>query len=196
MSSPLHCTRRIRSLENHVAEIRQTQTVIQNTLVEIAAHLRSGSHFQARSHSAYPPFVHQSPSVHSMGSPSMSTPTVGTHPPQLMVDTAHGQTPTPGGSSVTPQMMSGHPSMPFQTPPLPGSGHRSMGSGDMRGPIPNNMYSPKQQHNGARATTMKPFSSIDRMGTTRGQQSNVYSMRYHTGDKRQQRKNEIGRAQV
>ncbi|KAJ3556439.1 hypothetical protein NM688_g2024 [Phlebia brevispora] len=173
---------RIRSLEAHVAEIRQSQTVIQNTLAEIAAHLRAGSHFQARSPSAYPPFVHQSPSVHSIGSPSMSTPTVGSHPPQLMVDT-HNQTPTPGGSSVTP-MMGSHPQMSYQTPPMSAPGHRSMGSGDMRGSHPPTMYSPHQQGHptGPNATTLPPFSTIDSMG--RGP-SNVSSMRYHPADQSQ-----------
>ncbi|KAF7799345.1 hypothetical protein EIP86_010577 [Pleurotus ostreatoroseus] len=170
----------LESLEAHVAEIRQSQTVIQNTLAEIAAHLRNGSHFQARSPSAYPPFAHQSPSMHSMGSPSMSTPTVGSHPPQLMVDT-HNQTPTPGASNVTP-MMAGHQQMAYQTPPMSTPGHRPMGSGDMRASHPPTMYSPQQAHPGSHPS-LPPFSSIETM--SRGQPSNVSSMRYHPADQNQ-----------
>ncbi|KAJ3968758.1 hypothetical protein EV361DRAFT_805082 [Lentinula raphanica] len=67
---------RIRSLENHVAEIRNTQNSILNALTDIQASIRGGA-FQNRSPSAYPPsFHHQSPSVNS---PSLSTPPA-THP--------------------------------------------------------------------------------------------------------------------
>ena len=79
-------------------------------------------------------------------------------------------------------MMSGH-SMSFQSPPLSASGHRPMGSGDMRSG-PNSMYSPAQAHPAAHATTLPPFSSIETMG--RGQPSNVSSMRYHPAEQRQQ----------
>ncbi|KAJ4485944.1 hypothetical protein J3R30DRAFT_3442999 [Lentinula aciculospora] len=62
---------RIRSLETHVVEIRNTQNSILNTLSDIQASLRGGS-FQNRSPSAYPPpFHHQSPSINS---PPLSTP--------------------------------------------------------------------------------------------------------------------------
>lgn len=181
----LTSTRRIRSLENHVAEIRATQTVIQNTLTEIAAHLRGGSHFVGRSPSVYPPsLTHQSPSVHSIGSPGMSTPTVGGHP-QLLVDTAH--TPTPGGSSGHPQshMMSRQhrdsiSSATYHSPTLGASGHRVPGAGDMHPPqiLP---YG-QQGHSGPHGTTLPPFSSLETMGPPRGQPSNVSSMRYHSGD--------------
>ncbi|EKM61311.1 uncharacterized protein PHACADRAFT_168746 [Phanerochaete carnosa HHB-10118-sp] len=176
---------RIRSLENHVAEIRASQTVIQNTLTEIAAHLRGGSHFAGRSPSVYPPsLTHQSPSVHSIGSPGMSTPTVGGHP-QLLVDTAH--TPTPGGSSGHPQshMMSRQhrdsiPSATYQSPTLGALGHRVPGAGDMHPPqVPS--YG-QQGHSGPHGTTLPPFSSLETMGPPRGQPSNVSSMRYHPGD--------------
>jgi len=65
--------RRIRSLEAHVADIRQTQTTISNTLAELVQQLRQGGH-NIRSPSVYPPSsFQQSPSVNS---PSVSTPTV------------------------------------------------------------------------------------------------------------------------
>ncbi|KAJ3910125.1 hypothetical protein F5879DRAFT_930999 [Lentinula edodes] len=68
---------RIRSLETHVVEIRNTQTSILNTLADIQASLR-GASFQNRSPSAYPPsFHHHSPSVNSP--PITSPPTAHTH---------------------------------------------------------------------------------------------------------------------
>ncbi|GJE85799.1 fungal specific transcription factor domain-containing protein [Phanerochaete sordida] len=173
---------RIRSLEGHVAEIRASQTVIQNTLAEIAAHLRGGAHFPGRSPSMYPPsFTHQSP--HSIGSPGISTPTVGGHP-QLLVDTAH--TPTPGGSGGHPQshMMSRQhrdsiSSNTYQSPTLGSSGHRVGGAGDMHPP---QVAYGQQGQSGPHGTTLPPFSSLETMGPPRGPPSNVSSMRYHSGD--------------
>ena len=114
-----------------------------------------------------------------MGSPSMSTPTVGSHPPQLMVDTAN-QTPTPGGSQG---MMTPHGQMTFQSPALSTPGHRPMGSGEIRPMHPSNPYSPQQVHPGQ--TTLPPFSSIESL-QGRGQPTNVSSMRYIPSDQRQQ----------
>lgn len=75
-----HCTRRMRNLESHVADIRQSQTAIQNTLVEIINHLRSGSTNAIRSPSSFPPtYMHSSPNVHADSPASMSTP-VSTRP--------------------------------------------------------------------------------------------------------------------
>ena len=164
-------------------EIRQTQNVIQNTLAEIAAHLRGGTHFPTRSPSAYPPtFTHQSPSVHSMGSPSISTPTVGSHPPQLMVDTAH--TPTPGGTSaLTPSHVRHRDSISntYQSPSLGTAAHRSGGAGDMHPPqVHPGIYG--QGQTGAHGTTLPPFSSLETMGPPRGQPSNVSSMRFSSAD--------------
>ena len=69
--------RRIRSLEAHVADIRQSQTIIQNTLMDIAAHLRGSAPLSSRS--PYPgPFAHHSPGAQSLGSPAVSTPSTGT----------------------------------------------------------------------------------------------------------------------
>lgn len=183
--------RRIRSLETHVAEIRQSQTVIQNTLAEIAAHLRGGAHFQTRSPSVYPPpFGHHSPSVHSMGSPSISTPTTGSHPPQLIVDTAH--TPTPGGSSnsLTPSHMLNRQhrdsiSNSYQSPPLSAAAHRASGANDMHPPQSHPSMYGQQGQAGPHGTTLPPFSSLETMGPPRGQPSNVSSMRYHAGDSSQ-----------
>jgi hypothetical protein len=75
ISRSLHRIRRIRTLESHVADIRQSQTAIQNTLVELVNHLRAGSANMIRSPSAFPPtYMHPSPNVHADSPASMSTP--------------------------------------------------------------------------------------------------------------------------
>ena len=99
LSRVLHRARRIRSLETHVMDIRQSQTAIQNTLVEIVNHLRAGSTGIIRSPSAFPStsYIHPSPNVHADSPASMSTP-VSARPP---LDTGHSIMPTPqSGSSV------------------------------------------------------------------------------------------------
>jgi hypothetical protein len=122
-------SRRIRSLESHVADIRQTQVAIQSTLTEIVSHLRNGLGPTHRSPSAYqpPPFT---PDLQSQDSPATATASTPTnpshsHPPQLMVDThaptthgPHQQMVTSGQSSVI--------SPPGPRPPL--SAHKSSGS--------------------------------------------------------------------
>ncbi|KAI0785462.1 hypothetical protein BC629DRAFT_1517230 [Irpex lacteus] len=151
---------RIRSLEAHVADIRQTQTAIQSTLMEIAAHLRGSQHFPARSPSVYPPpFAHPSPTVHSMSSPSGSTPTAGNHPTPLM-----------HRDSIS--------STAYQSPPLNAAGHRPMGSAEIHAPSAH--YSQQSSGpSGSHGTTLPPFSSIESMGPPRTQPSNVSSVRYH-----------------
>lgn len=122
-----------------------------------------------------------------MGSPSISTPTAGAHPPQLIVDTAH--TPTPGGgSTLTPSHVMGRQhrdsiSNAYQSPPLSAAGHRAAGAGDMHPPQahPNNIYGQPGQA-GPHGTTLPPFSSLETMGPPRGQPSNISSMRYHPAD--------------
>lgn len=193
--------RRIRSLEAHVADIRQTQTVIQNTLLEIASHLRGGAPFHSRSPS-FPVFAHQSPSALSMGSPSVSTPSASaSHPPQLMLDTSHAG-PTSPSSNGTVTQGSGPMSAtlgsnthrpnrdPTQThyrsPSLGATGRRPVSqhdihntqlsaSGNLMYPPPN----PPTHRLPAQGTTLPPFSSIESMGPPRTQPSNVSSMRYN-----------------
>ena len=104
--------RRIRSLESHVADIRQTQVAIQSTLTEIVSHLRNGLGPSHRSPSVYqpPPFTPDLQSQDSPATAAASTPTnpSHSHPPQLMVDThassSHGPHPqqmiTSGQTSV------------------------------------------------------------------------------------------------
>ncbi|OBZ79930.1 Transcriptional activator of proteases prtT [Grifola frondosa] len=159
---------RIRSLEAHVADIRQTQTVIQNTLVEIATHLRGGS-------------------------PGVSTPSTGPHPPQLMVDTAHGSSvSTSSGVPPThgPMMNRQHReqmSASYQSPTMAPAGHRPTAQGEFHPPQvpPNMMYNaaaPGHNQSGQHSTTLPPFSSIESMGPPRSQPTNVSSMRYNAAD--------------
>lgn len=69
--------RRIRSLEAHVAEIRFTQSSIQNTLLEIVGYLRGATPYNNRSPSTFsqPPYT-QSP---TMQSPPTSAGPNGSH---------------------------------------------------------------------------------------------------------------------
>ncbi|KAG8219668.1 hypothetical protein J3R82DRAFT_623 [Butyriboletus roseoflavus] len=71
---------RIRSLEAHVADIRATQAAIQNTLLEIFAHLRGTAPLIHRSPSTFSQgqYTH-SPTVPSIGSPPLSAPANGSH---------------------------------------------------------------------------------------------------------------------
>ena len=89
--------RRIRSLETHVAEIRQSQNAIQSVLAEIAAHLRVGS-ASVRSPSAFPPYLHHSPAIHADSPASMSTPISAR--PQLEMGHPTMTTPQPGNPPV------------------------------------------------------------------------------------------------
>jgi len=101
ISRSLHCTRRMRSLESHVADIRQSQTAIQTTLVEIVNHLRGGSTNMIRSPPAFPPtYMHSSPNVHADSPASMSTP-VSARP---TLDTGHAimSTSQPGSTVRLP----------------------------------------------------------------------------------------------
>jgi hypothetical protein len=76
-------------------DIRQSQTAIQNSLVEIVNHLRAGSAGAIRSPSAFP-YLHPSPNIHADSPASMSTP-VSARP---SLDTGHAimTTPQPGPS--------------------------------------------------------------------------------------------------
>ncbi|KAI0079627.1 hypothetical protein K474DRAFT_1591918 [Panus rudis PR-1116 ss-1] len=166
---------RIRSLEAHVADIRQTQTAIQSTLVEIAAHLRGTSQFPARSPSAYPPtFAHQPPSVHSQ-SPSISTPSM----------TASSVTPSHGAMNPPSRSVQSQNPAQYRSPPHNSAGPRQVGPNDLphpQGQGPNQIYSANQGHapGSIHGTTLPPFSSLETMGPPRSQPANVSSMRYHS----------------
>ncbi|KAG5729514.1 hypothetical protein E4T56_gene4612 [Termitomyces sp. T112] len=152
---------RIRSLEAHVADIRQTQTAISNTLTELVAHLRGG--LIARSPSAYPQPFHQQHSP-NMSSPSMSTPTA-THQHMSEIH------PSPsGGPTVFSPSHQG--SMP---PPVPSNTDSSFSM------IPQSYASHQSphayNHGSGQGPVLPPFSSISSMGPPTAQ-SNVSSLRY------------------
>ncbi|KAF5388490.1 hypothetical protein D9757_004585 [Collybiopsis confluens] len=106
---------RIRSLEAHVVEIRHTQTSILSTLADIQASLR-GAAFQNRSPSAYPPFHHQSPSVHS---PAISTPPTA-HPHVSDIQSPAAQTNPYSAHPLNPSS-SRQPRPPMNTYPTQNS---------------------------------------------------------------------------
>ncbi|KAH7885934.1 hypothetical protein F5I97DRAFT_1927803 [Phlebopus sp. FC_14] len=98
---------RIRSLEAHVAEIRITQSSIQNTLLELVSHLRGTASYNNRSPSTFsqPQYAH-SPTVQSMSSPPMSAGANGSH---IGDPNVHGGTATPttyqtSHGSITPML--------------------------------------------------------------------------------------------
>ncbi|OSD03279.1 hypothetical protein PYCCODRAFT_1434695 [Trametes coccinea BRFM310] len=167
---------RIRSLEAHVADIRATQTAIQNTLLEIASHLRGGGPPTSRSPSTYPPFAHHSPGGQSLGSPAVSTPSTATS--------------TLTSSHVMPNMAAQRshrePHPPMYPPPTIPQNHRPAGPGDMHPQGPQSMMynngAAGQPHAGAHGPSLPPFSSIESMGPPRSQPTNVSSMRYNAAD--------------
>lgn len=171
---------RIRSLEAHVSDIRQTQVAIQSTLTEIVSHLRNGLGPAHRSPSVYqpPPFT---PDIQSQDSPATATASTPTnpphpHPPQLMVDThapsSHGQ----HQQMVTPSQPSVI-SPPGSRPPLSaqqssGAFHPIVGAPGHRPHAGQHQNAAGGHHHGP---VLPPFSSIEGSGSSR---SNVSSVRY------------------
>ncbi|KAF9229106.1 hypothetical protein BS17DRAFT_771032 [Gyrodon lividus] len=95
---------RIRSLEAHVADIRVTQSAIQNTLLEIVSHLRGTAPYNNRSPSTFSQAQYtQSPTIQSMGSPPMSAGPNGSH---------IGDPNMHGGPSTPTAYQTGHGSIP------------------------------------------------------------------------------------
>ena len=138
--------RRIRSLESHVADIRQSQVAIQSTLTEIVSHLRNGLGPTHRSPSIYqpPPFTPDLQSQDSPATAAASTPTnvPHSHPPQLMVDThassTHGphqqQMVTPGHQPQSSVMSPPGPRAPLSAQQSAGPFHSIMGGPGHRPP--------------------------------------------------------------
>ena len=168
-------SRRIRSLETHVAEIRHSQAAIQNVLAEIAAHLRVGS-ASVRSPSTFPPtYLHHSPAIHADSPASMSTPVSAR--PQL--DIGHPIMTTP-----QPVCLSLHVHSPkfltlvqmYPTPPIP----TMRPNGDMQASQGSPAYSPinSQYHmpTGAHQSMLPPISAIEPT-VPRPQHDNISSVR-------------------
>jgi hypothetical protein len=111
--------RRIRSLEAHVADIRVTQSAIQNTLLEIVSHLRGTAPYNNRSPSTFSQAQYtQSPTIQSIGSPPVSACPNGSHV---------GDSNIHGGPATPTAYQTGHGSIPPMLNP-PSRHIRSSGS--------------------------------------------------------------------
>ncbi|KAI6095508.1 hypothetical protein EDD16DRAFT_1678199 [Pisolithus croceorrhizus] len=98
---------RIRSLEAHVADIKRTQTSIQNSLLEIVSHLRGTGSYTNRSPSTYQqPQYAQSPTTQSMGTPPMPSGSNGSHPPDHSIAGAATLTTYQSSHNTLPPMHS------------------------------------------------------------------------------------------
>ncbi|KAF8973572.1 hypothetical protein BDZ97DRAFT_1690763 [Flammula alnicola] len=177
---------RIRSLEAHVADIRQTQTAISNTLSELVHHLRAGG-LNARSPSAYPAAsFQQSPSLNS---PSLSTPTVS-HQHASPSSATSFPSSQQSGSSVPPprQQRASLPNTAYQS--SAGQSAQAIPSDDVHASQLSPVYGTYPQggqnfniHNQSnQGPVLPPFSSIQTMGPPVSQQSNVSSVRYQSSD--------------
>ena len=163
----LTLSRRIRSLETHVADIRVTQAAIQNTLLEIVAHLRATAPSTHRSPSTFSPGHYtQSPTIPSVGSPPVSATSNGSHIGDHNIH--HGPpTPTTYHSSI----------QPILNPPsreLRSSGSQPT-AGDFHSP-----QLPSHTNPGAppfsfppSGAVLPPFSSIGAIGTGTAQGSST-----------------------
>ncbi|KIJ21916.1 hypothetical protein PAXINDRAFT_159912 [Paxillus involutus ATCC 200175] len=110
---------RIRSLEAHVADIRVTQSAIQNTLLEIVSHLRGTAPYNNRSPSTFSQAQYtQSPTIQSIGSPPVSACPNGSHV---------GDSNIHGGPATPTAYQTGHGSIPPMLNP-PSRHIRSSGS--------------------------------------------------------------------
>ncbi|KXN85678.1 Transcriptional activator of proteases prtT [Leucoagaricus sp. SymC.cos] len=156
---------RIKSLEAHVAEIKNTQIRIESTLAELAAHLRAGS-FTGRSPSTYPPSsFQQSPSLNS---PAVSTPTAS-HP--TISDLRQPRSAIPGYQSQ-PGTVSTQQGSGGEIPPQLSPSYANFPPGN----------APPYQH--AQGQMLPPISSIQGMGQGGSSlQSNMPS-RYQNVDQR------------
>lgn len=165
--------RRIRNLETHVADIKATQSSIQNTLLEIVSHLRGTGSHRPRSPSAFSQHQYtHSPTTQSSGSPSMpagangshvsdhtmagsATPTTfhGSVPPMLNASSRHSRGANSQSSIATSsqQQIIGD----YHPPQLPPS-HISQGPGQQ----PYGYVSPSS------GAVLPPFSSIGAMATS------------------------------
>lgn len=192
-------TRRIRSLESHVSDIRQTQVTIQSTLNEIVSHLRNSAAQTHRSPSVYhqQPFVQQSPSTQSHDSPANSTPSSvpHPHPPQLLVDTHSSPAAGTPGHAPMSSVMTRHVHQQqsnsyHQSPSMATPTHRHTHSGEMypSQQPDHSSYSqsgqPSQGYvSGGHQPVLPPFSTLESSGSS--QPNNVSSVRYHEASRTQ-----------
>ncbi|KAI5124176.1 hypothetical protein M0805_000982 [Coniferiporia weirii] len=193
---------RIKAIEASVADLRQTQIAIHNSLADLVHQLRSGN-VPNMPQNSFPP-LRPSPGTYTSGSPSLSTPT-STAP--MMVDGAHSMHSSvvhsldnsgPSGyqnQNILPPMV--NPSHSRQTPrpasnipyrsPSTGSGSGQRPTGDMHPPQlppPNGAYSTPSgimYPPGTQGPTLPPISTFQDLGR-QAPPSNVSSVRYHSGE--------------
>ena len=174
--------RRIKSLEAHVFEIKNTQTRIQETLAELVTHLRTAS-FSGCSPSTYPPpSFQQSPSMNSPA--AASTPTIS-HPyvsdlNSSLCSMTHSTCNLVKLNSRQPRSsLPGYQSQCSTVPTQPGS------KGDFQPPQISPSYGNFSSNNAqpyqhSQGQILPPFASIQAVGSGASQSNNVPSSRYST----------------
>ncbi|KDQ63379.1 hypothetical protein JAAARDRAFT_188957 [Jaapia argillacea MUCL 33604] len=164
---------RIRSLEAHVADIRQGQHAIQNTLAEIVAHLRGSGAIVQRSPTTFSqPYANQSPNMQPHSSPPMSTPT-STAPRPLMIDTvqshsgqsANGHQPNAlvsahGSTGIHANGSRSHSMHPYGSPPPSATGQPPMSANPIHSQSPNQYPSVTQVFNQGNNLSAQSLGSI------------------------------------
>lgn len=173
---------RIRSLEAHVADIRQSQAAIQNTLAEIVAHLRGGP----LGHSSPTPLPQQPYGPHSPAmyaqTGNVPTPTPVATAPQrsLVIDTVAAMSgPVPGSASNG--VIPGGPPHAFASPAVSGTGAPRTPSNvqqPLSQPSQYHPVGPSYNTGGTPAPTLPPISSMPTMG---GPSQPISSIRYGDG---------------
>jgi hypothetical protein len=174
-----------------VAEIRLSQSSIQNALSEIVGHLRGGATFTRSTPTYQQPYHNRSPSMQSMGSPPLSVP-----PPAPGMDMSHNMQ-TPGVHSVNNFSPGRPPLTPVVTGP-PSQQHRgSISHSNMMSPtqvsastsqyhppqLPpsyNNFTSSTPMYNSggnSQGPVLPPFSSLQ---SGSAHQGNMSSIRYNS----------------
>lgn len=161
---------RIRTLESHVADIRQSQTAIQNTLVELVNQLRAGPANMIRSPTAFPPtYMHSSPNVHADSPASMSTP-VSARP---TLDSGHTIMPTSQPGST----MYSSPSMTAVRTNGDGQASQMSQGSNAYQPITSQYNMPPGVH-----PTLPPLSRMEQAGPHRPPPDNLSSVRHQHTD--------------
>ncbi|KAL5494991.1 hypothetical protein ACEPAI_453 [Sanghuangporus weigelae] len=193
---------RIKSIEASVSDLRQTQIAIHQTLADLVQQLRSGN-LSTMPQNNFPPPFRSSPGSYTGGSPSLSTPTQSPMAVDSGYSTHHNVARSESSASSTYQTPNTLPPMisPSQsrqahraTAPLPyrspssGSGLAQRPPSDLHPPQlppPNAPYSNAQgaiYPPGAQGPTLPPISTFQDISSRQTPQSNVSSMRYHSGE--------------
>ncbi|KZT30720.1 hypothetical protein NEOLEDRAFT_1126328 [Neolentinus lepideus HHB14362 ss-1] len=165
---------RIRSLEAHVADIRQGQAAIQNTLAEIVTHLRGGAPPHPQSPTSFPHYGSHSPGMHSQTPVATASQrplmidTVGAMPGSVSASASNGM--VPGSSRQSSQMSYASPSVSAAgLTSTPNSMHQHLSQSNQYGPV-------AQVYNAANpAPTLPPISSMPTIG---GPSQPLSSVRY------------------